>query len=320
MTEKRKTLTVKTAAQKVADKVVDAVKEIGDQPMQEQALMQGNVPQEPKPEPKAEPESPAAVERRKAKDAGIDLINKDGVNVESKDGKIFVTYPNRKDIDYTMTKSTGLPFEKVGYADAQESDKLYPRERLQVRTVAFKAEDLNPESMPKIAAAIDKARAINAEYRAEKDAAMDYFKEIAADKEIRVFGKPFITTEHQDGTKETKPSYFNADVVKVGKHLIAGVEGSTDKAVYVRLVETNTLPFVAQEYSDKQAAARKHLGIRDENLVKATVNGKEQEIIKDAKRHIAYNSDWEISKVAPYEPKQEQTKPKTKRVANTMAQ
>lgn len=314
MTEKRKTLTVK----KAVEKVVDAVKEIGEQPMQEQALVQGKIPQEQKadvkPEPKAEQkQEPKAEQKEKEKDAGFNLINKDGVNVESKDGKIFVTYPNRKDIDYTMTKATGMSFEKIGYGDAQDNDKLYPKEKLQVRTIAFKAEDLNPDTIGKLSAAIDKARTINIEYRTERNAAWDYFKEVAGNKEAKVFGKPFVIQENDDNTKEAKPSYFNGDIVKVGKHLIAAVEGATDKAVYLRLIETNTLPLAAHDYADKQKAARNHLGIKDENIVKSTVNGKEQELIKDAKRHIAYSSNWEISKVAPYEQKP------TKNKAQTMA-
>lgn len=296
----------KSTAKKMAEKVVNIVKEIGEQPMQEQNLMSGNIPQEPV----------KGIENV----AGINIIDKDGINIESKDGKLFVSYPNRKDIDYTMAKTSGLNFEKIGYVDAQEIDKLYPREKLQVKTIAFNLEDLNPDTASKLSTAIDKARTINFEQRTERDAAYDYFKEIAADKEIKILGKAFQKIDKPDGSKEIKPHFFNADIVKVGNHLIAGIEGATEKAVYVRLIETNTLPLTAKEYTDKQNSAKNHLGIKDDNIVKQTINGKEQETIKNVKRYIAYNSDWEISKVAPYEQKQEQAKVKNKRVVNTMAQ
>ncbi len=318
MTEKT---TKKSTVKKIADKVVDAVSEIGNQQIQEQELMQGKVPQEPKQEPVAETKAEPKVE------TGIVLNSKDGISAEEKDGKIIISFPNRKDINYAFNeKSIGLKNELAGWANTDPSNKLYEKEKLQQKSIAYNITDLTPETASKIQGAIDSARAINAEAIAERDAAMDYFKSIADGKEIKVFGAPFKVIEKTEngqptGDKEFKPSYFNADVVKAGKHLIGAVEGSTADAIYVRLIETNKLPLTAQEYSDRENAVKKHLGIKEDNVAKVEINGKQQDIVKDVKRHIAFGSDWNISKINEYAPKQEQaqTQAKAKKQVHTMA-
>lgn len=79
MTEKKEKT---STAKKVAKKVVDVAKEIANQPMQEQELMQGKVPQEATPEPKAE--TPAAEQRQAEKNVGIELGNKHSINVQTR--------------------------------------------------------------------------------------------------------------------------------------------------------------------------------------------------------------------------------------------
>jgi hypothetical protein len=312
MAEKKKTSTVK----KAVEKVVDTVKEIGNQPMQEQALMQGQVPQE----------TPAAEQRQQEKNVGIDIVNKDGINVESVGDEIRITFPTRKEINYAMSDSaTGMKSIGHGWERAQADNKLFEKESLQVKTVGFKKDDLTPQNIRNLAAAIETARTINREYIAERNAAHDYFKELAGNKELVVLGVPTEGTDKLEngeptGKKEYRPSYFNGDVVKVGKHLIAAVNGTSEKAMYVRLLETSRLPLDAHDYAEKEKAAKSHLGIKDTDIVKVSVNGKDQEIIKNVKRHIAYGADWKISKIADYVPKEQtQSKTKPKKNVKTMA-
>lgn len=308
MADKKKTLSLKNKAENVADKAVDDVKE---QPIAQEKAVE----QKPQPAPEPKAETPVQPEH---KPQGIATSDKDGINVENKGDQIIITYPNRKDINYAFNDgAVGMKNSVVKWDKAPIHDKLFDKEPLQTKTVAYNATDLTPDTMGRLSKAIDTARTVNSEYRAERDTAKEYFNEIANGKELKIYGTPFKKVEIQGRDTEYRPSYFNGDIVKVGKHLIAAVEGSTDKATYVRLLETSKLPLDARAYADKEKAAKNHLGIKDENTVKATINGKEQEVIKDAKRHISFNSDWEVSKVSAYESKPEQAK--TKRVANTMA-
>jgi len=81
------------------------------------------------------------------------------------------------------------------------------------------------------------------------------------------------------------------------------------------------LPLTAQEYSDRENAVKNHLGIKEDNVAKVEINGKQQDIVKDVKRHIAFGTDWNISKVNEYAPKQEQaqSQAKAKKQVHTMA-
>ena len=201
MTEKT---TKKSTAKKIADKVVDAVSEIGNQQIQEQELIQGKVPQEPKQEPVAETKAEPKVE------TGIVLNSKDGISAEEKDGKIIISFPNRKDINYAFNeKSIGLKNELAGWANTDPSNKLYEKEKLQQKSIAYNITDLTPETASKIQGAIETARAINAEIISERDAAMDYFKSIADGKEIRTYGIPFKQAENKEsGKMEINPSWY----------------------------------------------------------------------------------------------------------------
>ena len=323
MTEKT---TKKSTAKKIADKVVDAVSEIGNQQIQEQDLMKGKVPQEPKQKPVAETKAEPKVE------LGITLNNKDGISAEEKDGKIIISFPNRKDINYAFNeKSIGLKNELAGFSDSDLNNKLYDREKLQQKSVAYNITDLTPETATKIQGAIETARAINAEIISERDAAMDYFKSIADGKEIRTYGIPFKQAENKEsGKMEINPSWYTGEIVQVGKQLVCSIEiidpeYGKDK-MCVRLIETNKLPLTAQEYSDKKNAAKNHLGIKEENISKVEINGKQQDIVKDVKRYVAFSkgengNNWHVSKITEYTPKQEQaqTQAKAKKQVHTMA-
>lgn len=314
MTEKKKTAAVK----KDADKAVDEVKQVAEQPAKKQPKAKEKAPVEQMAETKPEPKPETPVQPQAEKHA-IPNSDKDGINVENNGNEIHITYPNRKDINYAFNEgAVGAKNSLVKYDKATIHDRLFDKESVQTKTVAYNTDDLTPDTISRLSKAIETARTINNEYRAERDAANEYFKELAGDKKAIVLGAPFKTIKQPNGDKEYKPSYFNGDIVKVGKHLIAAVDGSTDEATYVRLLETSRLPLDAKEYADKEQAVKKHLGIKDENIVKANINGKEQDVIKDTKRHIAYGADWQVSKVAAYEPKPEQAK--AKKAMQTMAQ
>ena len=296
MTEKKT-----SRAMKVVDKVVEAVKELGEQPMQEQALMQGKVPQET--------ETPAAIERRKEKDQGIDIVNKDGINVESKNGQIVVTFPTRKEINFLFNENAiGMKFRDHGYSDADDSNKLFEKEKLQVRTLAFNSADLTPETLPKLGKAIDQARAINTEYLTEKNEAMAYFKSIAGTDKLAVMGNAFKVVQNEAGGKEVKPHFINAEICKIGKHLIAAVDGSHNGVMYARLIKTSDLHLQPQDYADKQSAVRGYFQIKHGNLKTIEVDGKPQEILQGVKKHIAWGNDFKVSKINDYAPKQTQTR------------
>lgn len=322
-TQKRKTLTVK----KVVDKAIDVAKDIANQQMQEQDLMQGKIPQETKAEPTPEPkaETPAQ-ERRKEKDIGIEHGYKNGINVESVDSKIIISFPNRKDINYAFNEqATGMRNHVVGWTDSEPENKLFFKEKLQTKSVSYDKADLTPDTIVRLSNAIESARTINAECMAEKQAAIDYFKHVAGENNIVVLGTPFVMVpKFENGqptdSKEPKPSYFNGDIVKAGKHLIGAIEGSKDQTTYVRLIETSKLPLTAHEYADRANATKNHLGIRTDKVATVEINGKEQEIIVDTKRHIAFNNDWNVSKVNEYAPKAEQAKPIQRKNVQTMAQ
>lgn len=292
MTERKKTSKVKKAA--------DEIKNVAEQPVQEQAKAQEKAP-----------------ERQ-----GIQSSDKDSVKVESKDDQITITYLNRKDIDYAFTKSLGLNFTPIGYSDADPSNKIHERESIQNRTIAFNAKDMTPDSVAKLSATIEKARTTVQEYAAEKADAMNLFNERFQGKQVVVYGVP--TKENKTPTPETTnmkrvPSYFKGEIMSVGKHLIAAFEIANDEKVAVRLLETNRLPLSPQEYDNKKKAALSHLGIKEESMGTQRINDKEQDIVLGVERYIAYTPDRKanIAKVAPYTPKQEQTK--TKRAVNTMA-
>lgn len=288
-------------AKKVVDKVVEAVKELGEQPMQEQALIQGKAPQET--------ETPAAIERRKEKDQGIDIVNKDGINVESKNGQIVVTFPTRKEINFLFNENAiGMKFRDHGYSDADDSNKLFEKEKLQVRTLAFNSADLTPETLPKLGKAIDQARAINTEYLTEKNEAMAYFKSIAGTDRLAVMGNAFKVVQNEAGGKEVKPHFINAEICKIGKHLIAAVDGSHNGVMYARLIKTSDLHLQPQDYADKQSAVRGYFQIKHGNLKTIEVDGKPQEILQGVKKHIAWGNDFKVSKINDYAPKQTQTR------------
>lgn len=157
--------------------------------MQEQELMQGKVPQEATPEPKAE--TPAAEQRQAEKNVGIELGNKHSINVQNKDDQIHITYPNRKDIDYAFTKTTGMNWVSVGYAESSPENKIHERESLQDRTIAFNAKDLTPDTIAKLSSAIEKSRTISQEYALEKANAISLFKDKIKDREIVIYGVPY---------------------------------------------------------------------------------------------------------------------------------
>lgn len=331
MSEKRKTLTLKL--KKVANKVVDIVNELGEQPMQEQDLIRGIMPKEKiKAEPKPEKENEKENENETKKD-GIEKdiypktfndINTNGINVENKESQMIITFPNRKDINYLFSESvTGMKSTVLGWNKANIENKIFEKENLQEKTVSFNTNDFNLDNFNKLSKSIDKAIEINKEYILEKDDAMDYFKMAANGKEVRVLGVPYKAQDKMvngelTGDKEFKPSYFNGEIVKAGKHLLAALEGSTDDKIYVRLIETTKLPLDVQDYSDKESAVKRHLGIKNENIVKQTINDKEQISIKDVKRHIAFGPDWNISKINDYTPKQDKEKIVQKRNVQTM--
>lgn len=277
MTEKKEKT---STAKKVAKKVVDVAKEIANQPMQEQELMQGKVPQEATPEPKAE--TPAAEQRQAEKNVGIELGNKHSINVQNKDDQILTTYPNRKDIDYAFTKTTGMNWVSVGYAESSPENKIHERESLQDRTIAFNAKDLTPDTIAKLSSAIEKSRTISQEYALEKANAISLFKDKIKDREIVIYGVPY--KENKKPTPENEkmkwvPSWFAGDILSVGKHLVAAFEISNSEKAFVRILEISKFPLTPQEYDDKHKAALNHLGVKPENLTKENINGKEQEIV-----------------------------------------
>lgn len=313
-TQKRKTLTVK----KVVDKAIDVAKDIANQQMQEQDLMQGKIPQETKAEPKPEPKAEKVeqpIQRVREKDKGIEHGYKNGINVESVDSKIIISYPNRKDINYAFNEqATGMKNHVVGWTDSAPENKLFFKENLQTKSVSYDKADLTPDTIVRLSNAIDSARTINLECMNEKQEAIDYFKHIAGDNNIVVLGTPFKTVPQMKngeptGKKEPVPSYFNGDIVKAGKHLIGAIEGSKDKTTYVRLIETSKLDFNAHDYADRANATKNHLGIRTDKVATVEINGKEQEIIVDTKRHIAFNNNWQVSKINDYTPKAMNTLP-----------
>lgn len=319
MTEKKEKT---SAARKVAKKVVDVAKEIANQPMQEQELMQGKVPQEAAPEPKTE--TPAAEQRQAEKNVGIDLVNKDGINVQSKDNQIVITYPMRKDIDYALTRALRINHAELGFSKSDTSNRVFDTEQLQDKTIAFDSKDLNPDTIPKISAAIEAARTINKEYALEKANAISLFNERIKDKQIVVYGAPI--KENKKPTPENEnmkfvPSWFVGDILSVGKHLVAAYETSNTEKAFVRLLEISKFPLTVQEYADKHQAALNHLGVKPENLVKENINGKEQEVVVGVERYIAYTPDRKanVAKISPYAPKQEQEKTQTKKHVPTMA-
>lgn len=290
-------------AKKVVDKVVDAVKELGEQPMQEQALMSGKVPQ-------AEPENETPAQaRQREKDQGISLGQIDGINVESRNEQIIVTFPSRKEINYLFTENAiGMKFRDHGYSAADDSNKLFEKEKLQVRTLAFNSADLNPETLPKLGKVIDQARAVNNEYLTERNEAMAYFKSVAGNDQIAVMGNKFTAVANEQGGKDFKPGWINADVVKIGKHLIAAVEGSNNGVMYARLIKTSDLHLQPQDYADKQSAVRGYFQIKHGNLKTIEVDGKPQEIIVGVKKYMAWDADFKVSKINDYAPKQTQTR------------
>lgn len=290
-------------AKKVVDKVVDAVKELGEQPMQEQALMSGKVPQ-------AEPENETPAQaRQREKDQGISLGQIDGINVESRNEQIIVTFPSRKEINYLFTENAiGMKFRDHGYSAADDSNKLFEKEKLQVRTLAFNSADLNPETLPKLGKVIDQARAVNNEYLTEKNEAMAYFNSIAGTDKVAVMGNAFKMVPNDAGGKEVKPHFINAEICKIGKHLIAAVEGSHNGVMYARLIKTSDLHLQPQDYADKQSAVRGYFQIKHGNLKTIEVDGKSQEILQGVKKHIAWGNDFKVSKINDYAPKQVQTR------------
>ena len=309
-------MTEKTKSKPATKKAVETKNEKVTQPVQEKETAKP-VTQE-KPEPKAEIKAEPKPTQPKEKDIGIDIGSKNGVSVESKDDKIIVSFPNRTDISYGFSeRNTGLKGTVAGYSDETAENKLHEKEKLQRVSVAYNKADITPETIEKFKACIDAARQNNSEKMAERDAAMAYFSNQAEGKNIKAFGVPFKVETGDNDTKTVKPSYFNGDVVKAGKHLVAAIEGSTNDAMYVRLIETTKFPLTVQDYTDRQTAVRNHLGIKAENV-------DAQGVVHGAKRHIAFGSDWNISKINEYTPKQEhdksqvQAKPKNK--VQTLAQ
>lgn len=289
MAEKKKTLTVKKPVKK--EKVVKEV-EVA-QPTVEQ--------------PKELKEEAAIKEPEMVKD----VVSKDGVIVERTADKILITYPNRKDINYAFNDAAiGVKNSFVSWEKAPVESRLFEKENLQAKTISYRVADMTPAITANLDRAIDTARILNKEHLQERDDALEYFKARTSDT-ILVYGVP---TRAQDkmvngqatGAKEFVPSYFNGDIVKAGKHLVAAIEGSKDGKTYVRLLETSRLQFDAQDYGDKAMATKRHLGIRPENLEKTFVNGKEQEIVNNVKRHMSFNAEWQVAKIRDYIPKHDQ--------------
>ena len=293
MAEKKKTLTVKKPVKK--EKVEKVEKEV--------EVAQPKVEQ-PKEVEKKEPEI-------KEPEMAKDVVSRDGVTVERNADKILITFPNRKDINYAFNDTAiGLKNSLVGWDKAPVESRLFEKENIQSKTVSYNVADMTATTHANVVNAIERARTINKEHIQERDSALEYFKTRTSDT-ILVYGVPTRAQDkmvdgHATGAKEFVPSYFNGEIVKAGKHLVAAIEGSKDGKTYVRLLETSRLQFDAQDYGDKAMAAKRHLGIKPENLEKTLVNGTEQEVVKNVVRHMSFNSEWQVAKIRDYIPKQEQ--------------